>query len=89
MSAHCSDRSDAPHASVSSTNMLRVQSVPASTPSVKVLNTAGYNINPWDKALVTGLQLDLVFDHNPKSEQFSTFRSPAYCQFFTVHLTCL
>lgn len=65
MSAYCSDRSDSPHASVTSTNMLRVQSAPSSRCSVKVLNTAGYSINPWNKALATGLQMDLVFDENP------------------------
>lgn len=89
ISAHSSDRSDTPHASVPPTNMLRVQSVPAFRQSVKVLNAAGYKINPWDKGLVTGLQLYLVFDHSSKSEQFSTLSFPTYCQVCTVLLSCL
>lgn len=45
---------------MSTANFLRVNSNPSSRPLIKILKRTGFNMEPWETPLVTGLQLDLT-----------------------------
>ena len=56
---HPSGVSTAPHSLVSPSNLLRVHSTAPFMSSIKMLNSASPNTNPWGMLLVTGLPLDI------------------------------